>query len=246
MCFCLPVLQITTEPPHLIESNNLAIRAAAAVCNRDPRFTRTPPDPPQRLTSHLSTENLALTSIPAAPQTTHSQYSQATPNSYNIHKPAQTYSQPSFSSSVNQSTRTYSQPPYNSNLVNTYNNNSSFSGSHVTSSSTSSSSTIGGSPVATPDPLSPNATQFPSLSVFTTEPSTDTPPYVPPRTLFSHSTTPPTLFPVTRPAGFTPTIPDGAGNTAPGLTAASPGVGPSKNAFGSTLEDEFTRVGTYC
>ncbi|XP_052216760.1 serine-rich adhesin for platelets-like [Dreissena polymorpha] len=233
--------EITTEPPHLIESNNLAIRAAAAVCNRDPRFTRTPPDPPQRLTSHLSTENLALTSIPAAPQSTHSQYSQATPNSYNIHKPAQTYSQPSFSNSVNQPTRTYSQPPYNSNLVNTYNNNSSFSGSHVTSSSTSSSSTIGGSPVATPDPLSPNATQFPSSSVFTTEPSTDSPPYVPPRTLFSHSTTPPTLFPVTRPAGFTPTTPDGAGNTAPGLTTASPGVGPSKNAFGSSLEDEFTR-----
>ncbi|XP_053403856.1 DISP complex protein LRCH3-like isoform X2 [Mercenaria mercenaria] len=62
----------TAEPQHLIESNNLAIRAAAAVC-RDQRIypppwepRREPPEPPQRINSRLSSEKLER---PSPPQT---------------------------------------------------------------------------------------------------------------------------------------------------------------------------------
>ncbi|XP_060588245.1 DISP complex protein LRCH3-like isoform X2 [Ruditapes philippinarum] len=52
----------TADPQHLIDSNNLAMRAAAAVCREQRIYTpgweprRDPPEPPQRINSRLSTE----------------------------------------------------------------------------------------------------------------------------------------------------------------------------------------------
>lgn len=60
------------DPPHVIESNGLAMRAAAAAC-REPRFPppppprRTPPEPPQRQNSRLSSDSATPTPSPATP-----------------------------------------------------------------------------------------------------------------------------------------------------------------------------------
>lgn len=62
------------EPSHLIESNNLAMRAAAAVFRDGRTYTpprepprREPPEPPQRINSRLSTEKPE--NHPSPPQT---------------------------------------------------------------------------------------------------------------------------------------------------------------------------------
>lgn len=60
------------EPPHIIESNNLAIRAAAAVCRDHRVYTptrearREPPEPPQRINSRLTLDKVDK---PSPPQT---------------------------------------------------------------------------------------------------------------------------------------------------------------------------------